>query len=103
LVNLCDHRVELLKRHAERAGRRVRRGLHRERRRPEDAEKELGHGAARSQAPRPAGARGRRRDSALGFWAAVGAVWPETESSRCWVHRLANVLDKLPMLQLKAK
>ena len=35
-------------------------------------------------------------DSALGFWAAVGAVWPETPEQRCWVHRLANVLDKLP-------
>ena len=30
-------------------------------------------------------------DSALGFWAAVGAVWPETREQRCWVHRLANV------------
>jgi len=43
-------------------------------------------------------------DSALGFWAAVGAVWPETREQRCWVHRLANVLDKLPKrLQAKAK
>jgi transposase-like protein len=43
-------------------------------------------------------------DSALGFWAAVGAVWPETREQRCWVHRLANVLDKLPTrLQPKAK
>jgi len=42
-------------------------------------------------------------DSALGFWAAVGAVWPETRAQRCWVHRLANVLDKLPKrLQSKA-
>lgn len=43
-------------------------------------------------------------DSALGFWAAVGAVWPETREQRCWVHRLANVLDKLPRrLQPQAK
>jgi transposase-like protein len=43
-------------------------------------------------------------DSALGFWAAVGSVWPETREQRCWVHRLANVLDKLPKrLQPKAK
>jgi transposase-like protein len=43
-------------------------------------------------------------DSALGFWAAVGAVRPETREQRCWVHRLANVLDKLPKrLQPKAK
>jgi transposase-like protein len=43
-------------------------------------------------------------DSALGFWAALGTVWPETREQRCWVHRLANVLDKLPQrLQPKAK
>lgn len=43
-------------------------------------------------------------DGALGFWAAVREVWPETEEQRCWVHRLANVLDKLPQgLQAKAK
>ena len=43
-------------------------------------------------------------DGALGFWAAVGAVWPETREQRCWVHRLRNVLDKLPKrLQPKAK
>jgi len=43
-------------------------------------------------------------DGALGFWAAVGAVWAETREQRCWVHRIANVLDKLPKrLQPKAK
>ena len=43
-------------------------------------------------------------DGALGFWAAVRDVWPETREQRCWVHRLANVLDKLPKsLQAKAK
>lgn len=43
-------------------------------------------------------------DSALGFWAAVGTVWSETREQRCWVHRIANVLDKLPKrLQPKAK
>ena len=43
-------------------------------------------------------------DSTLGFWAAVGAVWAETREQRCWVHRLANVLDNLPKrLQPKAK
>jgi transposase-like protein len=35
-------------------------------------------------------------DGALGFWAAVRDVWPETREQRCWVHRLCNVLDKLP-------
>jgi putative transposase len=43
-------------------------------------------------------------DGALGFWKAVGDVWPQTREQRCWVHRLANVLDKLPKrLQAKAK
>ena len=43
-------------------------------------------------------------DGALGFWAAVRDVWPETKEQRCWVHRLANVLDKLPKrLQDRAK
>jgi len=35
-------------------------------------------------------------DGALGFWAAVREVWPKTREQRCWFHRLANVLDKLP-------
>lgn len=43
-------------------------------------------------------------DGALGFWAAVRDVWPETREQRDWVHRLANVLDKLPKrLQRAAK
>lgn len=43
-------------------------------------------------------------DGALGFWAAVRDVWPETAEQRCWVHRLANVLDKLPKgVQPRAK
>jgi len=43
-------------------------------------------------------------DGALGFWKAVRDVWPETREQRCWVHRLANVLDKLPRrLQGQAK
>jgi len=38
------------------------------------------------------------------FWAAVREVWPETAEQRCWVHRIANVLDKLPKsLQPRAK
>ena len=35
-------------------------------------------------------------DGALGFWAAVRDVWPETAEQRCWVHRIANILDTLP-------
>jgi len=43
-------------------------------------------------------------DGALGFWKAVGEVWPETREQACWVHKIANVLDKLPRrLQPKAK
>ncbi len=43
-------------------------------------------------------------DGALGFWAAVRDVWPESLEQRDWVHRIANVLDKLPKrLQAKAK
>ena len=43
-------------------------------------------------------------DGALGFWAALREVWPQAREQRDWVHRLANVLDKLPKrLQPKAK
>ncbi len=43
-------------------------------------------------------------DGALGFWAAVREVWPATAAQRDWVHKLGNVLDKLPKrLQPKAK
>lgn len=35
-------------------------------------------------------------DGALGFWAALDEVFPETRRQRCWVHKTANVLDKLP-------
>jgi transposase-like protein len=43
-------------------------------------------------------------DGALGFWAAIREVFPETKEQRCWVHKIANVLDALPKsLQPKAK
>jgi transposase-like protein len=35
-------------------------------------------------------------DGALGIWAALRDVWPETRAQRCWNHRVLNVLDKLP-------
>jgi len=38
-------------------------------------------------------------DGALGFWQAVEEVWPQTRSQRCWVHKTANVLNKLPKSQ----
>ena len=42
-------------------------------------------------------------DGALGFWAAVRDVWPETQEQRDWFHKMGNVLDKLPTrLQPKA-
>jgi putative transposase len=43
-------------------------------------------------------------DGALGFWAALREVFPETREQRCWVHKTANVLNKLPKgVQPKAK
>ena len=43
-------------------------------------------------------------DGALGFWKAIDEVWPKTRAQRCWVHKTANVLNKLPnSLQAKAK
>jgi transposase-like protein len=38
-------------------------------------------------------------DGALGFWKAAGEVWPKTREQRCWVHKTANVLAKLPKSQ----
>jgi putative transposase len=35
-------------------------------------------------------------DGALGFWQALHEVWPKTRQQRCWVHKTANVLNKLP-------
>ena len=43
-------------------------------------------------------------DGALGFWSALREVYPEAREQRCWVHKIANVLDKLPKrLQPRAK
>lgn len=43
-------------------------------------------------------------DGALGFWKAIKQVYPTTREQRCWVHKTANVLDKLPKrLQPQAK
>lgn len=35
-------------------------------------------------------------DGALGFWKAIRQVYPSTTHQRCWVHKTANVLNKLP-------
>ena len=43
-------------------------------------------------------------DGNLGLWAALREVYPETKEQRCWKHKLANMLDKLPKrLQARAK
>jgi len=43
-------------------------------------------------------------DGALGFWAALRELFPETRDQRCWVHKTANVLNYLPRpVQAKAK
>jgi putative transposase len=38
-------------------------------------------------------------DGALGFWQAIEEVWPQSRGQRCWVHKTANVLNKLPKSQ----
>jgi transposase-like protein len=43
-------------------------------------------------------------DGAPGFWQALEEVWPQTRGQRCWVHKTANFLNKLPnSQQRKAK
>jgi len=43
-------------------------------------------------------------DGALGFWKALAKVYPQTRHQRCWVHKTANVLNKLPKaMQPKVK
>jgi transposase-like protein len=43
-------------------------------------------------------------DGALGFWKALAKVYHNTRWQRCWVHKTANVLNKLPKsIQAKAK
>ena len=43
-------------------------------------------------------------DGALGFWKALRKIYPATRMQRCWVHKTANVLNKMPKsVQAKAK
>ncbi|EPS74261.1 transposase, partial [Genlisea aurea] len=43
-------------------------------------------------------------DGSMGFWGAINEAFPETKHQRCWVHKTANVLEKLPKnLQKQAK
>ena len=36
-------------------------------------------------------------DGALGFWKAIDEVYPGTRHQRCWVHKTANVLNKVAL------
>ncbi len=36
-------------------------------------------------------------DGALGFWKAIDEVFPATRHQRCWVHKTANVLNKVAL------
>lgn len=43
-------------------------------------------------------------DGAMGFWAALHEVYPQTQQQRCWMHKMVNVLNALPKsVQGKAK
>lgn len=43
-------------------------------------------------------------DGALGFWSALEEEYPQARHQRCWVHKTANVLDKMPKsVQANAK
>jgi transposase-like protein len=43
-------------------------------------------------------------DGAMGFWAALEEVFPQTRHQRCWSHKMGNVLNALPKsLQARAK
>ena len=36
-------------------------------------------------------------DGALGFWKALPKIWPTTRGQRCWVHKTANILNKVAL------
>lgn len=38
-------------------------------------------------------------DGAMGFWAALTEVFPDTSHQRCWFHKMGNVLNALPKSQ----
>jgi len=43
-------------------------------------------------------------DGAMGFWAALEEVYPESRQQRCWMHKTINILNCLPKsVQAKAK
>ncbi len=52
----------------------------------------------------PEGPKLATGDGALGFWAALEEEFPDAKEQRCWVHKTANLLDKLPKaIQVDAK
>jgi putative transposase len=40
-------------------------------------------------------------DGGLGFWAALPKVWRQTKEQLCWLHKMRNILDKLPKAEHK--
>lgn len=40
-------------------------------------------------------------DGGLGFWAALPEVWHQTKKQLCWLHKIRNILDKLPKKEHK--
>ena len=40
-------------------------------------------------------------DGGLGFWAALPEVWHQTKEQLCWLHKIRNILDKLPKAEHK--
>ena len=38
-------------------------------------------------------------DGSMGFWSALEKEFPNTKHQRCWVHKTANVTNKLPKSQ----
>ena len=43
-------------------------------------------------------------DGAMGFWAALEEIYPDTRQQRCWMHKTGNVLNCVPkLIQPKVK
>ncbi|MEO7660079.1 MAG: transposase [Pyrinomonadaceae bacterium] len=40
-------------------------------------------------------------DGGLGFWAALPEIWHQTKEQLCWLHKIRNILDKLPKAEHK--
>ena len=42
-------------------------------------------------------------DGAMGFWAALEEIYPETRPQRCWMHKTMNVLNGLPKYRFRQR